>query len=72
MITKKLADYILFREAFNLINRKEHRTIEGLRKIISTESSTQWRLISPVKNAFPNIIPAGRSDVTDYIIKDPN
>jgi len=39
LITKKLADYILFKNAFNLINKKEHRTIEGIKKIIAIISS---------------------------------
>ena len=32
LITKKLADYLLFKMIINLINNKEHLTIEGLRK----------------------------------------
>jgi hypothetical protein len=33
LISKKLADYTLFKLVFNLIINKEHLTIEGLNKI---------------------------------------
>jgi len=39
LITQKQADYLLFKEVLNLINRKEHLTMEGLKKIISIKSS---------------------------------
>jgi hypothetical protein len=31
LLTEKFADYLLFKRAFEFINRKEHLTIEGLR-----------------------------------------
>ena len=33
LITKKHADYLLFKLAVNLVLNKEHLTIEGLKKI---------------------------------------
>jgi uncharacterized protein YfkK (UPF0435 family) len=39
MITKKLVDYELFKQIYELIKSKEHLTIEGLKKIITIRAS---------------------------------
>jgi hypothetical protein len=39
LISKKRADFLLFKEAFILIKNKEHLTIEGFNKIISIRGS---------------------------------
>jgi sRNA-binding regulator protein Hfq len=39
LISKKQADYLLFKMAVNFIKNKEHLTIEGLRKIIAIRAS---------------------------------
>ena len=61
--TKKLADYILFKKAFNLILTKEHLTTEGLRKVVSIRASSNNGLSDELKAAFPNTIPAPRPEV---------
>ncbi|KAG0632613.1 cytochrome oxidase I intronic ORF 5 [Tuber brumale] len=38
LITQKRADYLLFKKAFEIIQRKEHRTLEGLHKILSIKA----------------------------------
>ena len=60
LITQKQADYLLFKEVFNLINRKEHLTMEGLKKIIEIKSSMNRGLSDKLKAAFLNVIPVKR------------
>lgn len=72
LITKKGADYLLFKMAVNLIKNKEHLTMEGLRKIVAIRASMNWGLPSATEAAFPNIIPVSRPSILDCKIKDPN
>lgn len=39
LITQKLADYLIFKQVFNLIQNKEHLTSEGLDKIIALKAA---------------------------------
>ena len=71
LITQKCADYLLFKIVFNLIDRKEHLTTEGLFKIVSIKASMNQGLPNKLKEAFPNIIPVARPIVIDQKIKDP-
>lgn len=63
LITKKQADYLLFKQVFELISRKEHLTLEGLRKAASIKASSNLGLSEQQKNAFPNIIPVERPKI---------
>ena len=56
LITKKLADYLLFKEAVELIKNKEHLTLEGFNKIISIRASMNKGLPEILKKDFSNII----------------
>lgn len=56
LITKKLADYLLFKEAVELIKTQEHLTIEGFNKIISIRASMNKGLPEILKKSFSNII----------------
>ena len=47
LITQKQADYILFKQAINLIYNKEHLSSTGLLKIVRIKSALNWGL--PVK-----------------------
>jgi len=70
LITKKRADYLLFKAAYELIKLKEHLTKDGLLKIVSLKASLNLGLSEQLKVAFPNIIPAIRN--TDYSISIPS
>jgi hypothetical protein len=70
LISQKCADYLLFKMAVNLINRKEHLTMEGLLNIVSIKASMNQGLSSQLKEAFP-IISVARPLVLDKKIKDP-
>jgi hypothetical protein len=72
LITQKLADYLLFKRVFELMNRKEHLTSEGLIRIIVIRASMNNGLSPELKAAFPNIIPAPRPLIESTEIKDSN
>lgn len=55
-----------------MINRKEHLTIEGLRKIVNLKASINSGLSDGLKKAFPDTVPVQRPLVKDQIIKDPH
>jgi hypothetical protein len=58
LITQKLADYLLFKKAYELINRKEHLTIEGLHKIVAIKATMNNNGLSDdLKAAFSNTLP---------------
>lgn len=71
LLTEKFADYLLFKRAFSIINRKEHLTTEGLREIVTLKASMNNELSHELKSAFPSIIPAprpksgGAQEITD-------
>jgi len=70
LITQKFGDYILFKEAYNLINNKEHLTNVGLLKLIALKASSNWGLNQTLKEAYPNIIPSNRT-LPDNTIPSP-
>ena len=72
LLTKKYADYELFKQAFMLILNKEHLTMEGLRKIVSIKATMNRGLSEELKAAFPKIIPIARPLVKNQKIQDSN
>jgi len=39
LLTKKLADYILFKQSVDIIEKKEHLTMTGILKLVSIKAS---------------------------------
>jgi hypothetical protein len=72
LISKKRADYELFKQILAIINRKEHLTVEGILNIISIKASMNNGLSDNLKVAFPDIIPALRPPVKDQIVINPH
>jgi hypothetical protein len=73
LITQKLSDFLLFKKAIELINRKEHLTSEGLIQLVAIKASMNDGLSPALKAAFPNIIPEPRPSIKASTgIKDPN
>jgi len=66
LITQKWADYLLFKEAYELILNKRHLTIDGLKKLVSLKALINKGLPDQLKEAFPNIEPINKYE----IIKD--
>jgi hypothetical protein len=58
LITQKKADYMLFKEGYELVIKKAHLTKEGLLKIVSLKASLNLGLSKQLKDAFTEVIPA--------------
>jgi len=72
LITKKQADYLLFKMAIDLIDNNEHLSMEGLQKIVNIRASMNKGLSNELKVAFPKIIPIDRPSVLNCKIQDPS
>jgi len=72
LLTQKRADFELFKQALELVSRKEHLTMEGLKKVVAIKASINLGLSDELKEAFPDILPVQRPLVTDIKIQDPN
>jgi len=72
LITKKRADFELFKRVLELMNRQEHLTPEGLMKIVSIKAAMNKGLSEDLQTAFPNVTPVSRPIVDVPTIPDPN
>ena len=52
MITQKQVDYLLFKQAYELMERKEDLTKQGLYKLVTIKASINWGLSDELKAAF--------------------
>jgi hypothetical protein len=71
LITQKWADFELFKQVVEMMNRKEHLTLEGLHKIVGIRASINNGSSDTLKSVFPNISSVLRPVVVDQEIKDP-
>ena len=71
LITKKQADYLLFKQVLNFINNKQHLTDSGLNEIVSIKALMNLGLSDKLKAAF-KIIPVDKPCVLNFKIKDPH
>jgi hypothetical protein len=71
LITKKYADYILFKKAYYILLNKEHLIKEGLDKFVGIKASINKGLSDSLKLAFPNVAVIEKSMVIDSKIPDP-
>lgn len=71
LITQKRADFELFKQVIDLMNRKEHLTKEGLQQIINLRASMNLGLSDELKATFPNTILVPRPPVVGKEIQDP-
>ena len=60
LLTQKRADFELFKIVIEMMSRKEHLTIEGLRKIVAIKASLNLGLPDKLKSAFLNTMPVTR------------
>ena len=63
LISQKQGDYLLFKNVLDLIENKEHLTMEGLRKILAVKASMNNGLSDVLKVAFPGIVPVNRDKI---------
>nr|ATI20296.1 LAGLIDADG endonuclease [Juglanconis sp.] len=68
LVTQKLADYLLFRDAIKLISHKEHLSTEGLYSIINIKASLNRGLSAKLNEAFPNSVKVSRPIVANQRI----
>lgn len=61
LVTSKWADYILFRQGVELMERKAHLSAEGLQEFLALKASINWGLSESLSAAFPDIAAVGRS-----------
>jgi hypothetical protein len=71
-LTKKKADFYLFKEIINLIKMKEHLTESGLKKIISLKASMNQGLSDKLKVEFLNVVPVDKPIVKVPVSDDLN
>jgi hypothetical protein len=74
LISAKISDFLLFKQAYNLIKQKEHLTKEGLEKIVALKYNLNKGILQTdvLYEAFPNIIPIIRPKYIYKGIPDPN
>lgn len=68
-ISKKRADFILFKKVVNLMYNKEHFTVEGFQKILNLKASLNLGAPTSLNEFFPNIIPVSRPKVENIGIR---
>ena len=71
LITQKWADYKIFKDIVELMDKKEHLIPEGLNKVLSLKASMNKGLSSDLIKAFPLITPVDRPKVPAFEIIDP-
>jgi hypothetical protein len=72
LITQKRANFELFKQVVDLMNRKEHVTKEGLQQIINIRASTNLGLSDKLKTYFANTKPVSIPAVDFKGIPDSN
>ena len=60
LIIEGCSDFKLFKQIFNLKERKEHLTDDGLGKIIAIKATMNNGLSSKLQTAFPDVVPVTR------------
>lgn len=71
LMTQKYADYLLFKQGYSLVTKKEHLTTYGLHQIVELKASMNLGLSDHLKESFPNIVPAIRPLVVNQLITNP-
>ena len=57
LITNKCSDFKLFIMVLEIMRRKEHLTLEGLRQIIAIKAAMNLGLSEKLQLAFPDVVP---------------
>lgn len=65
LLTQKKADFLLFKLAIELIKNKEHKTLEGIAKLINIKASLNKGILhdDTLSSYFQNIVPYIRAEV---------
>ena len=72
LFTQKFAEFLLFKQAVNIVNNKAHLTVEGLNKIINIKASMNLGLSDSLKSEFFGYTPVERAVINyDNVNLDP-
>lgn len=71
LITQKRVDYELCKRIFEIMQRKEHLTLEGIEKIVALKASLNLGLSEELKVAFPSVTLVQRLIIKDQKIFGP-
>jgi len=71
LITKKQADYTIFKSAYSLIKNKSHLTNKGILELVALKAVLNRGLSKELGVAFPDIVPALRPEVLLSKVIDP-
>lgn len=71
IISAKVSDFLLFKNCYDLIQKKQHLTPEGLEKIVALKCNLNKGLTDDLMKAFPNIKPVVRPQYIFNGIPDP-
>lgn len=71
LLSKKRADFLLFKSIVDLMNKGEHLTTEGLNKIVGIKASMNRGLSDSLRESFPNIASVDRPLVESTEVSDP-
>jgi hypothetical protein len=72
LLTSKQVDFELLKKIVDLMNQKEHLTIEGIQKIVAIKASMNLGLSDELLVAFPDVKPVSRPSTNENKIEDPN
>jgi len=72
LITQKRVDYEGWKEVLDLMNSKQHLTIEGLERIVGIKTFMNRGISNTLKLAFPNVTSVKRSVFVNQGNIDPN
>nr|7RCD_A Chain A, I-OnuI_e-hPD1-c [synthetic construct] len=56
LVTQKLGDYKLFKQAFSVMENKEHLKENGIKELVRIKAKMNWGLNDELKKAFPENI----------------
>jgi hypothetical protein len=56
LVSSKISNYLLFKQAFEIVKSGEHLTLTGLMKILSLKSALNHGLSDKLLKAFPNVL----------------
>jgi hypothetical protein len=60
LVSKKLADYLLFNKIFKLCLQKAHLTSKGVQEILSLKANLNLGVNLELKESFPDLVPVPR------------
>ena len=72
LLTKKHIDFELFRKIIEIINRKDHFSIDGLQEIANLKAYLNLGATDKLKALFPNIVAVPRIKINFDGTLDPN